>query len=223
MIVLCVGRKEQGKTTLAYSLVRFTSKRVIFDPREDFGTSENVSSNPANLQDDLNDMDVREVIVQSSRDVVDVFNETCFFLSEWLKENKGVEFGFLVDDSRLAFASKTIPQDFSWMLRSTKLNQARIVMTTWRIVDIPPEVRSQADVWMIFKTTEPRDLELIAERFGEEAASRVQSLPPHVFLKCDDSGPELTVAVMENSRAWFVDTHILQGEPNGNARQSVTA
>jgi hypothetical protein len=222
MIILCVGRKEQGKTTLAYHLVRFSPKRVIFDPREDFATSLIVTGDPASLPDDLDDEAVSEVIVQSSRNVIELFEETCFHLAEWLKDNKGEPFGFLIDDSRLAFASKTIPQDFSWMLRSTKLEQSRIVMTTWRIVDIPPEVRSQADVWMVFKTTEPRDLELIAERFGDDAALRVQTLPPHICLRCDDSGPELTISVIENSKAWYVNTKILQQEPKKNG-QFVTA
>jgi hypothetical protein len=134
---------------------------------------------------------------------------------DWIRENRGVPFAFLVDDSRLMFVGgpgRRIPQDFSWMLRSTKVNESRIVLTTWRIVDIPPEVRSQADHWMVFKTTEPRDLELIEERFGEKARAQVETLAPHVYLHCDDSGPEMRVTVEADSRAWYVDTHILQPE-----------
>lgn len=163
----------------------------------------------------MNDSDEHEVIVQSSRDIPEVFEETCFYLTDWIRQHRGESFAFLVDDARLMFSGgpgKKIPQDFSWMLRSTKIGESRIVLTTWRIVDIPPEVRSQADHWMIFKTTEPRDLELIEERFGPSAREQVMTLPPHVYLHGDDSGPELRVTVEMDSPSWYVDTHVLQEE-----------
>jgi hypothetical protein len=204
--------------------VRFAPKRVIFDPREDFGTSEVINTTGIGLYDDLNDEGIHEVIVQTSDDLIAAFDITCRELVDWIRAHREQSFGFLVDDSRLMLTSKQISPDFSWMLRSTKVDQSRIVMTTWRIVDIPPEVRSQADHWMVFKTTEPRDLEIIEERFGESAREQVQLLPPHVFLHCDDSGTELKLSVNNNPRSWYIDTHVLQEEPNARKEpSSITA
>lgn len=211
MIVLCVGRKEQGKTTLAYSSLLPMPKRVVFDPREDFETSDVVNTTGFGLYDDLNDEETDEVIIRTSADLEAVFAVTCQELAEWIRDHRAESFGFLVDDSRLVLMNRNIPPDFSWMLRATKKDQSRIIMTTWRIIDIPLEPRSQADHWMIFKTTEPRDLELVAERFGEEAATKVQTLPPHVYLHCDDSGPELKVTMVNDPKAWYVDTGRTQG------------
>jgi hypothetical protein len=223
MIVLCVGRKEQGKTTLAYSSLLPMPKRVIFDPREDFETSDIVNTTGLDLYADLNEQENDEVIVQTSDDLEAAFATTCIELKDWIVEHRGERFGFLVDDSRLVLQTKSVPFEFSWMLRSTKVNESRIILTTWRVVDIPLEVRSQCDHWFIFKTTELRDLELIEERFGEQAVEMVKNLQPYHYLHADDSGPELKLTRVSDPKSFYIDIHRLHGNSAVRAEQWVRA
>jgi hypothetical protein len=46
---------------------------------------------------------------------------------------------------------------------------------------VPLTVRSQANKVIAFHQAEPRDLEALADKCGDEFAERVRSLPVHAF------------------------------------------
>jgi hypothetical protein len=213
VIALCIGRKEQGKTTLGYHLVSSMPQRIVFDPRDRFKTTDLIED--SNVIYDALEECQPEVIVYAADSTAFHFANTCIEVKDFAKRHADRRFGFLVDEVGLALENG-IPEDFGWMLKATKKDQARIVMTTWRPQEVPPLIRSQLDHCFMFKTTERRDLDFIEEQCGEEAAAMVQKLPPYYFVHCDDSGPERRVEVYGHPENWKVDIEIFQ-EQNKDA------
>lgn len=207
MIALCIGRKEQGKTTLAYHLVLQMPQRVIFDPKEKFLTTDLIVDG-IDSYDALSDGEP-EVIVYAGSFTASRFQEASRDVNDWAKEHREKSFGFLVDEVGMALEDG-IPEEFGSLLKTAPKNQARIVMTTWRAVEVPPLIRSQVDHWFIFKNVEPRDLEIIEERVGEEAAKQVQTLPPHAFVHIDDEHAERKIRVVNDPGLWYVDIEKIQ-------------
>lgn len=205
MIALCIGRKEQGKTTLGYHLISSMPQRVVYDPRERFRTTDLIT-NGGNIYDWMVEGE-SEAIVYAAEYAGERFAFTCGEVKDFAKNNPSRKFGFLVDEVSLAMEDG-IPEDFNWIIRATRVEQARIVMTTWRPTETHPSIRSQVDHWFIFKTTEPRDLEVIEEKCGTETMQMVQKLPPHFFVHCDDSKAERVVSVFSHPEAWHVDTSV---------------
>jgi hypothetical protein len=202
MIALCIGRKEQGKTTLAYHLVSSMSQRVVFDPRDRFKTTDLIED--SNVIYDALSEGQPEVIIYAAESTAYHFNNTSLEVADFAKQYPEKRFGFLVDEVGLAL-DDGIPEKFGWLLKATKKDQARVVMTTWRPTEVPPLIRSQIDHCFIFKTTERRDLEFIEEQCGDDAATKVQTLAPYTFVHCDDSGPERRIEVFSDSKVWNVD------------------
>lgn len=202
MIAFCIGRKEQGKTTLGYHLVQSMPQRVVFDPKEKFRTSDLIA-NGQDVYDALQNKEP-EVIVYAGEETNKRFAEASLDVSDWAEQNRDKHFGFLVDEVGLAIEDG-MPEKFHKLVKVTPKKQARIVMTTWRAVEIPTVLRFGIDHYFIFKTVETNDLKTIEERCGEEAAQIVQTLPIHAFMHCDDEGPERKISVVNNPSLWYVD------------------
>jgi hypothetical protein len=201
MIALCIGRREQGKTTLAYWLACFGCPRVIFDPRGMFGTSENVLTDSGQLGELLDDGE-KEIIIQPAFYIPEHFENTCNELMGWVRENSDVPFAFLVDESYDAKTPEKMPVALDWLMRKTKREKTRIIFTAHRPGDISTDIRALSDHWFIFQTTQEHDLKVIRERCGSDVAEAVRHLSARTFIHWDDGKAKWEV--WSDSRMWFV-------------------
>lgn len=183
--MLCIGRKEQGKTTLGYHLAKKFPTRVIFDPREHFFTSDVVLYTAAGLYEALDEC--AEIIVKPEEFYPENFAMVCDQLRAWVRDNRAEEFSFLVDEAYDVKTPDEMPPSLDWLMRKTKRAQARIIFTAHRPVDIATDIRALSDNWLIFQTTQEHDLRIIAERCGPEVAEAVTTLKPREFINWDDS------------------------------------
>src|SRR5712692_6000755 len=101
MLVLGIGRRELGKTTLAMNVARRSDTRVAFDPRHLINTTTDVL-NEENVEELLYEMlDTRsEIIVQPNFDVQGAFAKTCQILCDWIRDNPGETVCLLLDEVR---------------------------------------------------------------------------------------------------------------------------
>jgi hypothetical protein len=185
MIALCIGRKEQGKTTLGYHLAKTMPTRIVFDPREHFFTSLCVTENANGLYELLDDQ--QEIIVKPPDHYPEHFELVCEQLRAWIKDNREEEFALLVDESYDVKTPDFMPPALDWLMRKTKRKQVRIIFTAHRPVDVATDIRALSDNWFIFQTTQEHDLKIIAERCGREVAEQVSTLKAREFINWDDS------------------------------------
>lgn len=200
MIALCIGRKEQGKTTLGYHLALKFPTRVIYDPREHFFTSDVTISDYKGLYEALDTFP--EIIVKPEQDYPENFSQVCEELRSWVRDNREEEFSFLIDESYDVKTPDFMPPALDWLMRKTKRAKTRIIFTAHRPVDISTDIRALSDNWFIFQTTQEHDLRIIAERCGSEVAEIAQTLKPREFVNWDDSVGRW--AKFSEPSAWYV-------------------
>lgn len=206
MIRLYLGRKEQGKTTLAYYMAAKVPRRLIFDPRGLIrrpGAA--VARTAAQLAAGVAALGDREIseVVYTPREA---FKGIAFpaFAAEvraWVDESPGAPLAVLVDE--ISFVS-ILDGDFEWALKACKAEQIHFFLTCHRPADVPVDVRSIADYWYIFPTTQEHDLEVLRER-SPAAAARVEQLRDRQYVCWDDRTSALTLGAPASE--WYVDLH----------------
>jgi hypothetical protein len=177
-VTLVVGQAQQGKTTLALTILRSESRRgLILDP---------VRSKP------FNDVELQV----ASWDGLVTFLTSPEAEREWVVVLRSSEFGdyvaalraapyyrhtTLLVDEGMTFAAD--PAALVPLVKISRMNAhfggglgVPMLITAQRPMDLPRDVRSQADRWYSFKQEEPGDLQYLAERCSPAFADAVAGL-----------------------------------------------
>lgn len=201
-VTLVVGQAQQGKTTLALAILRREAVRgLILDP---------VRSKPfTNLP---------------GARTVSSWMELCTFLGKpeangrWIVVLRSLEFTdyiwavraapyyrhvTLLVDEGLTFAQDRDAYDP--LVKLCRMNAhfggglgVPALITAQRPMDLPADVRSQADRWYSFRQEEPRDLQFLSERCSPNFADQVAGLGPHQYLTFP---PAATLEGADNEQA----------------------
>jgi hypothetical protein len=202
MLDLIIGRRELGKTTLAVSLCRHFSTRVIFDPRHMIHTTSDILTDGQIVGVLYGMLDTRaEIIVRPSYEKEKVFEEMCSEIDAWLKENPNEPFCLLIDECRFVKTPEENP-NFDYIVRCTPRAEVTVVMTCHGIVDVSPDLRRVADYWILFRLTMEADLDRVRERCGDQVAEEVQKLEPYEYIVWNDAIS--TWRKHSDKAAWYV-------------------
>lgn len=201
MIVCINGRRMQGKTTLAYFLAEDRPHRCIFDPRRQFRTTDEISTDGLHVYEMLDE--APEVLVQPWEDVRGVFVITTREFRDWTIEHADQHAVLLVDEARFLDLPNEQYDSFEQVLRFSDTSRVDVIITSHRPQDISVDIRAIADYLVFFRTTQEHDLKVVRERCGEEAAEIVSKLPDKEFLVWDDG--TAAYHVEKDSAKWYVD------------------
>lgn len=187
MLDLFIGRRELGKTTLAVSIARHFPTRVLFDPRHMLNTGGIVLIDDQVSQLEFILDDHAEIIVRPDLMEVDqVFEEMCRQIYLWLREHPEEKLCLLVDEARFVKEPEKI-RWFDYIVRCTKRDMVTVEMTCHGVVDISPNLRRIADLWVLFQLTQGADIDTVRERCGDAVADQVSLLKPYEYIVWDDS------------------------------------
>jgi hypothetical protein len=203
LIIMCIGRRRLGKSTLALFLAQPFPTRIFFDPkcRQGFFTSDVIINDTSDLYQLLDTES--EIIIKPMDHVAERFEIACDQIKQWTDDNPEEKFSLLVDEARLVeLQEKYLPQSFDYLLRTTLLEQCRIIITAHRPTDINPNIRAIADNWLMFRTTHLGDLKTIEERCGPDVVQEVMKLGPREFIDWNDQTG--TWSRVTNSNAWYL-------------------
>ena len=205
MIILDIGRRGQGKTTLALYLARKSARRFVFDPRglvEQTPGDRLKTSSPTLIAqgvDRVVEGQIPELVITPILEPQTAFNALINELYEWLKRDPKASFALVIDELRFLPDLET-PQ-FEWLLRCSQPDRVHVILTCHRPADIPVNVRAIADQWLIFRVTQEHDLKVIAER-SQRAAAAARHLNKREFVAWDDASGEFKV--FRRPDQWFV-------------------
>lgn len=191
MIYLNLGRREVGKTTLAYYLISKSPRRVIFDPRGLFPATVRAmdSEQVFNQFELVRQGRATEIVITPDSDLQGCFDQACSCIKEYLQEGKdGI--AFLIDELR--FVPDTDGPALNWILRCATRDSVAVVFTCHRPVDVSVDIRAISDVWCVFQMTQENDLRVVAERCSPSMAQQVSKLPPRHFLAWNDAIGRMT-------------------------------
>jgi hypothetical protein len=199
VLAVIIGRRRQGKSTLAYALaLRFGETIIVFDPNNQFGALPAIEDVPGFLETGGR---VGKILPPAAPE--DAWAELTAELDgggwQW------GEYTLIADEcSMLMSAHYLDPQTERYARTAPK--DVRLLMTTHRASDLNPLIRALASDWFIFQTSLERDLKAITDQFGVEVSAAVRNLPPyHVLHYWLDSGGVPRFEVWDKPAEWYVD------------------
>lgn len=204
MIDLVIGRREQGKTTLAVYMAAKVPSRMVFDPRGMIRRPGAVVVHTADelggAMDALRDDEVAEVVYTPVEDDLQAaFGAYSDELRLWIVERPHKKLVALVDE--ISFVSLDVPA-FQWALRCSPRDRIHIILTCHRPADVPVSVRTITDMWVLFPARQEHDLEVIRRRCSPEVAERVTKLQARQFVVWDDA--TASSRVYDDPSAWYL-------------------
>jgi hypothetical protein len=204
MITVIIGFTGQGKSTLAAFAAQRSSTRVIFDPRFQFDTTSDILPNESGLYELLDTRE--EIIIQPGRgaDRAEVFAGVCKEVGDWIEDNPQEPICLLVDEGLLTgLDSKTVNDDFDWILRSARENSPiSVIITCHRPADVSTNIRAIANKLVLFRATLPNDLDAIEWQCGPQVAEEVKRLLDKQYILWNNSRQQWRK--IDNPASWYV-------------------
>jgi hypothetical protein len=119
LLILNIGKRELGKTTLAVSISKNYDTCVTFDPRHMIDISRDVVTdstigNLPHLMATKND-----IVVRPEFDIEDSFERMCKFCVSYIKAHPDESFCLLIDESRFVPSPEKI-KAFDWIVRVSR-------------------------------------------------------------------------------------------------------
>jgi hypothetical protein len=205
MIYLCIGRRELGKTTLAYRMCRNIGKRFILDARRmiiQSGAHVETATDAASAEDSMyavvENSGIEESIYQPREAPRVAFMEWTRVLRNLVIDYPRAEIAVLVDEASFYDLDDDA---FQWIVKCAPRSKVHVIITAHQPKDIPTSIRSIADHWFVFYTTQQTDLDRIDEK-SPDAARLVRSLQGRDYVHWDDAKARLTVN--RYSSNWFI-------------------
>lgn len=208
MIFLISGRREQGKTTLAKYLASQRHPQLIIDPRHMIASEDQRCADFVEVRDRLalgDDVCVPDLDLE--QDTI----ETAIVAREYLATT-GRELTILVDEAGFEEVKGSLRgKDWRYLLRSVPRSSTTFIFTAHRPQDFDTTIRSIADFWILFRTTQSHDLDAIEERCGAGVREDVSRLDPYHFIRWDDGRGES--AICRRPDSWREPRNVVILEP----------
>lgn len=187
MIYLNLGRREQGKTTLARYLASKMPRRVYLDPRGMIPSSAPVGTTGDDWWSFLDGV-IPEMVCRPAGDLQTFVDRAGFLTADFIQRSPKAEtasFAIVIDEAGLVDLA-----EWDWVFRCASRERIHLILTAHRPVDISTRIRAIADYWCVFRTVQSNDLERLEERCGENFTDHARVLEPKCFLLWDDTKGE---------------------------------
>ena len=204
MIRLVIGRKENGKTTLAYHMARKFPRLVVFDPRGQIrrpgATIARTAASCAAGFDMLAQGETTEVVYTPEEHLkTEAFPAFAAEVRYWVYERRALPLAVLVDE--ITFVN-VADDDFDQAAKACDATRHHFFLTCHRPSDIPTTWRALADYWYLFAIHQEHDLEVVRLRCSADAAEVARGLGGRSFVGWDH---RTGVRSYDNPAAWYVN------------------
>jgi len=189
-LILCVGFRGSGKSTVASSILGENDGALIFDPHGD-DAYKGAAPNTARSIDELEDYcrwrreskpgtrTAIRYIPDGRIDPFEALNDFCAWVWTW----RNVWLcGDEVSECCRSVSSMGMPPELRRIVNQGRHRGINQVYCGLRYAEIPRPISAGADVQILFASREPLDLDAMRARIGMEAAEEVQGLGRHEAL-----------------------------------------
>lgn len=200
MLSVIIGRRRQGKSTLALALARGEKRTtIVFDPNNQYENLEIIQDIAQWMETSSPDSVGRIVPTDPKTDW-----EALTAVLDGGTWNWG-EYTLIVDECSMLMSPSYVHPILERYARTCP-KDVSLILTTHRTVDVNTLFRALATDWFIFNQHLDRDLENIEDNFGKEIATTAKSLPNfHVIHFWLDPGGEPKWDVWSDPAEWYID------------------
>lgn len=200
MLAVIIGRRRQGKSTLALALATRKQKAVIvYDPNNQYGHIPIIPSLPEWMATATPTSVGRIIPSDVVADWETMVAELDGGMWRW------GDYSLIVDECSMLMH----PAKVHWALERyarTSPKDVDVILTTHRTVDVHTLFRALATDWFIFHQHLDRELDNIADTFGKDVANASKSLPNyHVIHFWLDAGGLPQYRIWDQPEKWYID------------------
>ena len=213
-IVGVVGRKGAGKSTYIRSHLGVCPRVFAFDPMDEFDAIPNSFETISRAEQFFQwakDRDTWAGRYVPGGDLEEAIEQVCPLV---YRQGSCV---FICEEIALYTRPGSVTSAFGKLVRTGRHKEISVVWATQRPAECAKSITALTDLWILFSITEPRDLDAIADRCGEEIANRVSALGQHDFIIWDVMARE----VIEDSPRMFMLDDVRPALPRRRARGMV--
>lgn len=181
-IVGDIGRKGSGKSTVLADTLQTLDRLIVFDPMAEHDWTPNELTSLDALREFFLWNKKRELWAANyvpSEDLEADLEE----LSR-LVYDRG-DCTLAVEEIPLVASAGHMPDVFGKLVRTGRHRKVNVYWTAQRAAEVPRTLTSLTDEFIFFSQTEPRDLDAIAARCGNDIADRVAHLGEHEHIVYD--------------------------------------
>lgn len=176
-IAVILGRKGQGKSTLAAELSSKLSKVIIIDSLNEY--KDNVR---LEIDRDLK-KNLDFFFSHSSEFKISFCPETTQEFDDLLEVLKRYsDYTLLLDEIGLWSTPSYIPEPLYWLLRFGRHNRINQIYIARRPPELNRMITALADKFYIFNIIEPRDLEFISKILGEDITDKIKNIKKFSYI-----------------------------------------
>lgn len=200
MLAVIIGRRRQGKSTLALALARtHQMTTLVFDPNDQYGNIEIITDLEEWMSNATPDSIGR---VLATDPVADFENMTQGLDGgEW----RWSEYSFVIDECSMLMSPGYLHPGMERYAR-TSPKDVQVILTTHRIVDVHTLYRSLATDWFVFHQYMERDIEYLSDQFGPAFAEECKTLGLyHVNHHWLAPGGEPRSEIWADPEEWYID------------------
>lgn len=200
MLSVIIGRRRQGKSTLALSLARAENRTtIIFDPNDQYGHITPIGD----VETFMQNADERSIARIVPSDPISEWEQ----LAEALDGGgwRWGEYVLILDEASMLMQSSRLHPALERYAR-TSPKDVGLILTSHRTVDIHTLFRALATDWYLFHQHLDRDLETIADNFGVDVAEASSTLAEyHLIHYWLAKGGTPEWAIWSNPADWYID------------------
>ncbi|MGH8715519.1 MAG: type IV secretion system DNA-binding domain-containing protein [Pyrinomonadaceae bacterium] len=183
-IVGMIGSKGTGKSTMAETIFKRRKRAVVFDTMGEYDYGFCVSERLAFVRYLRANENFRVCYLPlESADFGFVCKAVYLKASESVRPKENLL--YIVEEVTQYCSALSTDEDFSRCIQLGRHANLDILYTGHRFADIARRVTSQTDIFYCFRVSEPRDVEALAARFGDEIAVRISSLENLQYLRLE--------------------------------------
>ncbi len=173
MLAVIIGRRRQGKSTLALALAKQEKRTVIvFDPNDQYGHIEVIASLPEWMEKSEPGSIGRIVPADHVAEFEAIVSELDGGTWRW------GDYTLIVDECSMLMNPQKVHPALERYAR-TSPKDVSIILTTHRTVDVHTLFRALATDWFFFHQHLDLDIENIRDNFGRELAEETKTLPQY--------------------------------------------
>jgi len=173
------GRKGSGKSTLVHTLAQHAPWLFVFDVMGEHKWVPNAFNDLDDVDDFLGWASTQQTL--AGRYVPQSHaTEGLDLICEWIYDLGNTL--FIVEEIAMLCSPSFLPPELDRIVRLGRHQGVDFLWTCQRMAEVARRLTAATDSFILFRHSEPRDLDAIADRCGRDVAEKISRLGLHDYL-----------------------------------------